>query len=160
MNQGNQVKESVLCSLENRQNSPRPLAIPYRHPSGPFQRRFAPSEPWALRPSEGRHPRLLLKTKRDGRALKERRGWRTKSAMTVVGLQWATIFEALNRTKYGFKKAVAFLKKRWDAHPGSAKNFCNFYTGCWSAPGQKLTKVFCFFFSKKKIFLLLDCPCS
>jgi len=89
-----------------------------------------------------------------GNQVKERRGWRTKSAMTVVGRQWANIFEALNRTKCGFKKAVAFLKK------SSAKNFCKFYTGFLNVSGRKLTKVFCFFFSKKKLFLSLECPSS
>jgi hypothetical protein len=54
------------------------------------------------------------------------------------------------------KKEVAFLKKRWDAHPGPQKTFVRFYTGCCNVPQG--AKVFCFFFSKKKRFLSLDQP--
>jgi len=41
------------------------------------------------------------------------------------------------------KEAVAFLKK-------SAKNFCDFYTGCFHVPRRKTNKSFLVLFFKKE----------
>jgi hypothetical protein len=44
------------------------------------------------------------------------------------------------------KQAVAFLKK------SSAKNFCEFYTGIFNVPRQKIRRsFFASFFSKKEV---------
>jgi hypothetical protein len=44
-----------------------------------------------------------------------------------------------------FKQVVAFLKK------SSAKDFCNFYTGCSNVPRQKINKSFLVLFFKKEL---------